>query len=293
MNSIQREMSAADVVSEIRLHRNSEVRGADRSFLLVEGHRDSLLLQKFVAEEDCLILICFGRDNVAGAIAMLDEEGEVGVVGIIDRDYVDFFPEEEVSSNIVYTDENDLEMMILCSPVLEQFLIQYGNAERVAQVRKETRQDARQVIFQSAACIGALRVLSRREQWNFKFSDLSFCYDSNTSINVDMEGQCGNILMQALEVDKPTIQDLVEKARRLRMEVDDVKLLCRGRDCIRILRRAIRYLFKGTNEFDSDKRQKGLEKVLRLAYDHRYFERTNMYTAVRDWEGRSGLRVLR
>lgn len=292
MNSILLEVDPASLANEIRMHKSRGMKAVYESFLLVEGHSDLMFLQKFVSRNDCLIMIGVCRENVIGAVLILDGDGVSGVVGLIDKDFGAFFPPEELSENVVCTDENDAEMMILCSPALDQILIHYGKEKKIAGLRTATGKEPRSMVFEQASRIGAVRVVSRREEWNLKFAGVSFCYESNASIEIDFESQCNNILIGPTDKEKPALQELMHRANELLEGTEEARLLCRGHDCIRILRRAIRYLFGTTSEFDSDKREKGLENVLRLAYDQVYFQKTHTYSEMRRWEQRNHCKIF-
>ena len=292
MNSILREVHPASLANEIRMHKQGGIGRTYQSFLIVEGHGDLCFMKKFVAKNECLLMNGEGRENVIGAMWILEKEEVSGVLGMIDKDFGSFFPNEELPDNIVCTDENDVEMMILCSPALEEFLIQFGSEQKIQQVRTKTGKEPRDLIFEAASRIGAARVVSRREGWNLKFTGVGIRFQTNKSIDIDFEAQCSSILMQPTNGVKPAIQEFVDQANVLTESVSENRLLCRGHDCIRILGRGIRHLFGTMSEFESKKGEKNLERVLRLAYDQDYFRSTEIYSAMRGWEKRNQCRVF-
>ena len=288
MNSIQKEIDAHSLANEIRLHR-AKYSG---SFLIVEGKNDTHLLKRFHSRGKCQILTAFTRENVVGSIVLLDTDGISGVLGLIDRDYVDLVPEEINSKNVVYTEENDVEMMILCSPALEAVLAEYGSEDKIRSVQRESGKEVRELIFDAYAVIGALRVISKRDGLGLKFAGMSFRFQNDNEIHIDVEAQFRHVLQRSRLPKKLRVKELQNAAEHLVKSVENNKKLCRGHDGAMILAKALRRLVGTDSQFDSKKRVGNLEKILRLAYERVYFKRTNTYLDIKMWEKRSGYEIL-
>ena len=157
-NSIEKGIDEKSIVSEILLLR-SQFRG---SILLVEGQGDVLLYGKFVSKTECQVINAFNRSNVEGALYILHDRDIGGVLGIVDRDYEEASGRGGKGGNVVYTEENDVEMMILCSPALEIVLAEYGSRTKIEHVEGKEGKAVRALVFEAAAVVGAVRLLSKR-----------------------------------------------------------------------------------------------------------------------------------
>ena len=288
MNSIQREINAESVANFIRLH-GASCRG---SYLIVEGPADEHLMKKFCSEANCLIVVALSRENVIGAILVLEEDDFTRALGLVDRDYSDFFPEACESSNIVYTEENDVEVMIMCSPALDFFLAGYGSVAKIKDVEEARGASVRELLFQSAAHIGGLRLISRKQSLSLKFSEMKYRFESNKGFDIDIEKQFSHVLGRSKGTVDMSMGDLTQRAKDLISEVENMVSLCSGHDCTRILGRSMKSVFGSDNQFDSSKGAKSIEKILRLAYEWRFFEQTSTCVDIREWENRNNCQVV-
>ena len=262
------------------------------SFLVVEGQNDSSLFKKYTLESRCIILSAFSRQNVIDTLFFLEEREFFGTLGLIDRDFLDFLSAPELPKNIVCTEENDIEVMIICSPVLSNFLRVYGSPAKIKNVEISTGKEIRDLIFEEAAKLGSLRLLSKLDDLNLKFSEMNFHFVRNSSIEINTDRQLNHILARSSGGKKPSLEYLKRRITEIIANVDNVKRLCSGHDCVRILGKSIRNLLGTDSQFDSKNKIKNLDKVLRLAYERGFFEQSQTYSAIKQWETRTGYRIF-
>lgn len=286
-SSVRRAIDARTLATEVRLHR-ARFRGC---ILLVEGPSDALLYGRFVSKDQCLILTAFSRDNVEGAFVELGARNTAGVLGLVDRDY-DEAEDGDVPGNVICTEENDLEMMIICSPALDAVLGEYGSAAKIRRAEQAENKNVREILFESASVIGVVRVLSKRNTLNLKFAGMKWRFKASGSIEVHVDRQYKQILMGSNAVEGWDLTRLKEEAKAVIVSTEQAKQLCRGHDVVRVLARALRKMLGSDSQFDSEDRVSNLEKVLRLAYDWEDFRRTNTYARIARWEEHSGFRVF-
>ena len=286
-SSIRGAISAQTLATEVRLHRAS----FQGSILLVEGAGDALLYGKFVSSDQCLILTAFSRNNVEDTFVELGTDDIAGVLGLVDRDY-DKEDDENFPDHIIRTEENDLEMMIICSPALDAVLEEYGSKGKINKVENSTKKSVREVLFECAAVIGAVRVLSKKKKLNLTFSGMKWRFKGSGSIEIDVDRQYKQILIASSAVEGWNLARLRRDAEKVMDNVEDTKQLCRGHDVVRVLARALRKLFGTDSQFDSDQRVLNLEKVLRLTFNWEHFRHTNTYSRIVRWEEQSGFRVF-
>ena len=73
--------------------------------------------------------------------------------------------------DVVYTDENDLDVMILCSGALDKVLGVFGNRKTMTGNIEADGKGVRESVFSSASVVGALRVVAREHGWSLRFVD--------------------------------------------------------------------------------------------------------------------------
>ena len=82
--SLQDEITASSVAAEIVLLRAA----ARKTILIVEGGTDERLMSVFVDPGQCDIVISNGKDNALGALAVMRHRKVVGILCILDTDYL-------------------------------------------------------------------------------------------------------------------------------------------------------------------------------------------------------------
>lgn len=115
------------IANQIRLRR-SNFSGA---FIIVEGRSDNLVYERLVSQHKCEFSIALNKDNAINALDILDKDNFTGVLAIVDADFSILEGSIHTSSNLLITDDHDLEMMLIKSPALEKLLCEVGSDEKI------------------------------------------------------------------------------------------------------------------------------------------------------------------
>lgn len=289
MSSVKAEISGITLANEVRLERAVH----KGSFLLVEGDTDASLFRKFISVQDCAIVVCSGKENTFLATTILSRSGFCGALSIVDKDFADFLgsPVDEVP--VFFTDHNDVEIMILSSTCLSYVLLEFGVDDKVDAVTQSTGMEVCDILFDAAAFLGALRLLSLREEWHLKFEGMNYKFLDANSYVLDEIRTVQHIVARSER--RPSISELevAEIARLEKMAANSHRDICCGHDCVRILGRALRRSLGNTNLFNSEEGAKQLSKVLRVAYGWEQFRETELFRSILEWELGSGYVVFR
>lgn len=288
MNSIQREITGLTIANQVLLERASH-KGC---FLLVEGSSDSKLFQKFIDDSACSIVVCLGQERLIEAISVLNGARFLGALGFSDRDFLEQIGFPNIEGDIVFTDENDVEVLILCSQALNNICHEYGIKDKITAEIEGAGKELCELIFEQASYVGALRLLAQRNGLQLKFSDMNYKFRGNVSFEIDLTRTTENLIARSPHVQGLNVAEFSREATELALGVQPSKILCRGHDCVRILGRALRHRLGATNQFDSNKGTKDLEKVLRLSYEFSFFKSTGAFQKIRDWETQSGFSIF-
>ena len=101
------------------------------AFVLVEGRHDNLSCKQIVDTSRTKIVVAENKENVCEAIAVLDDDGFTGAVGLVDADF-DHLEGIGVSSpNLVLTELHDLECVQLRAAGLAGLLAEFGSSSKL------------------------------------------------------------------------------------------------------------------------------------------------------------------
>ena len=286
---IANEINGDIIATQVRLERASH----QGCFLLVEGDSDSTVFSRFCDFCSCSIIVCNGKENLFDAVHKLSSDKIQDALGFADRDYSNFLVGPLMQGDVVLTDENDLEIMILHSDAMEKILDEFGNQGKISAVQLKENRTVLDLIFASAQVVGELRLLSQERDLELKFSRMKFFFRKGPGFSLDLQRTIEHVVSRSdkrssISIDKLTDEVDVKISKRV-----SAKEVCCGHDCVRVLAKALKSSIGSDSQFDSERGTETLESALRLAYEYEYFKSTNAYFSIKAWENKSGLTVLR
>ena len=87
----------------------------DKAILVLEGDSDFLALRDFIDRSACRTLVADGKVEAIEAVEWSDSQQFSAVLAIVDSDFVDLAEERSTSTNVIYTDNYDLDAFIFLS----------------------------------------------------------------------------------------------------------------------------------------------------------------------------------
>ncbi|MEQ8970623.1 MAG: DUF4435 domain-containing protein [Coleofasciculus sp. C1-SOL-03] len=262
------------IANQIRMRRSSH----EGSFLIVEGRNDKLVYERFIDRTNCEFSIASGKENAVAAIKILEQDNFAGVLAIVDADFCRLEGTLPSSSNLLLTDEHDLEMMLFKSSASDKILSERGSEDKI----NKFGQDIRLTLLESGKRIGYLRWVSLKDNLFLKFEELSFSKFIDKATLVIDTGK----LIKAVKDHSQKLalreQDIQKSIETLEKTARDPWQLCCGHDIICILSIGLSKVWGSwkTNEIRPDI----LERELRLAYEESYFRNTQLYQLIQQWE---------
>jgi hypothetical protein len=252
------------------------------AFLLVEGEDDKKLFKNFVDAASCVIQIAYGKPNVLGALAILEQDSFRGVLAIADADFAHLEGQLPHSPNLIWTDTHDLETMLLASPALDRLLSERGDEDRLAGFLQSAGSDVRAALLKLGAPVGYLRWLSQREKMSLLFEGLPFDDFLSEKTLMLNEGALLRVLQSRSGKGVLIEADIQSKIALLKNVEHDRWQVCCGHDLVSVLSIALVRVF-GANK-DADVKPGRLEESLRLAFTAADFKGTRLWAAIRAWE---------
>jgi hypothetical protein len=283
-NSISVKISGQIIANQIRLQR-ARHKG---SFLLLEGESDCKLFRRFVDDLACVLVNCLGRDRLLDATRILNDDGFSGFVAIADRDFSDRLGVDIALQNVMFPDNNDLEIDIIMSDALSIFLHEFGSKPKLAQHGDPPADGVRQTIFRAAAGVGALRFLSQQKGWGLDFSGELIKFASRAVLDIDVEATARRVIARSRMLRILSVTQVTDEVTALILGEERPERLCCGHDCVRILGRGTARVFGNNKIFDDDGAVDNLERVMRLAYKFADFKLTKTYENLLGWQAATG-----
>lgn len=289
MSSVKAEISGQTLANEVRLERSMH----KGSFLLLEGDSDASLFKKLIDKSKCAITVCAGKENALEAITILAQARFEGALGILDKDFSDLIGYPEFEGVVMFTEHNDAEIMIMCSAALNDVLLEFGVDDKKQALEEATGQPICDVIFDASAFLGALRMLSLREDWNLRFEGMTYRFLDANSYELNELRTVQHITGRSDNRPALSDEEVVRMAKAESEARGNKHEICCGHDCVRLLGRALHRRIGNTNLFNNEDGARNLEKILRIAYNMDQFRHTQLYRGVCEWEANSGYSVLR
>lgn len=290
-----KECLTPDVLANmIRLIRSGGHKG---TILAVEGDTDARVYKVFVDTERCKTFPCNGKDNVLGILKILEKEFFKGLIAITDADFQRLDGENTPFTNLLLTDTHDLESMILsCQELFSRILDEFGSTDEI----NKQKAPIIGIILDNAFDIGLLRWLNSPSQENLriKFKGINFediIEDIIDDIIDEKQIKKKRLkislerLFQVLKTRSPntdiaeTLKHQFENLKRRNLALDPWQV-CNGHDMVEFLALGFRKCFGNKKESFRNMTVESLEKTVRLTYCAAYFQQTQLYRHLREWE---------
>lgn len=251
--------------------------------LLVEGSSDVKTFRKFISSADSEIIPSWGKDNVLGAIAILEKESFQGVLGIIDADFSHLDGENKSSKNIIVTDDHDIEMMMIRSKSFSYFIGEVASDSKMKRFLESINSsDIREVLLERALVIGHLRRYSLRNNLNIRFEGLDFeKFIKKDSINLELSKLVDCLLMLTRDSRLRAVEIISQISLWMDANSGDPYQICCGHDVIAILEIGLSKCIGSKPAKEAN--IKVLESQLRMSYDSACFRQTLLYKAAKKW----------
>lgn len=268
------------IANEIRMIRRRKLKCC---YLIVEGESDFKLFKRFIKENNCEVKFVNGKENVIQAIDSLNKTKTEGVLGIVDSDFDKIIDKIKLNThNLLTTDTHDIETMIIKSKALEDFLDEYTNKIKFDKFINEKKNNFRNILLTLGTVIGMVRYISIKEEFNLKFDGIEynrFINYVNFSIN---EEDLIKEVINNTENCRVTCEEIKTKLETLESKSMDFWQISCGHDLTQLISISFNNTLRGykDNELGSNE----VERILRLAYQYRYFINTELHASIKQWE---------
>lgn len=274
---MQKYIDAATILSEAIIMQKDY----HETYVLVEGESDKTFFNTLVnVEANIRFRPVNGWEQVYDTISLAQREGYTNILGIIDRDYHLLTQDGVIENNqLLFTDSNDIEMMLFYSNSFQKFLVVCANEDKL-----KACSDPRKPILNAASYLGALRVISLVNQYSPCFEGFE-CKDfvSRNSLTVDCKQLVGRVTQRTRSkgVQVTATNEELELQIQTFIQEHDIYLLCNGHDVLDILGIALSKLYASSsaNQYTAEV----LFNYLLMGYSAEEFQESQLYKKLISW----------
>jgi hypothetical protein len=280
INSLKQEVDPSTLAAEAIMLRAAS---PANSLLLLEGAHDEKLFLRFMNQEKCEIIICYGRENAIETLNRLETLSVDGVLCIVDSDFSMISADLKETDNLIFTDDHDIEIMMFSSGAFDLVISEFGSQNKIKRLI-EAGVDIRKTILRAAYPIGRLRLYSKEKNIGLKFEGLSFSFVDRKTLEVDIK----RLVQAVYNNTRRPLKNFDELSNLLKIEEENaypLNHICCGHDVCTILGRAlIAYIGNQTSAITTIEM---VERWLRLAYSENFFKKTALFQKIKAWEIRN------
>src|SRR3954469_5104078 len=143
-----------------------------RTFLLVEGPSDAQALDPQIDLSVATTFPAYSKPKVLKALAATEARGMERILALVDLDWDGLLHPTLSSSNVVYTDDYDLDAtMLLAGDVLERIVSNHSDRSTREQFLVEHNVSVEEAVIALASTVGAMRFLSERDSYGIRCRD--------------------------------------------------------------------------------------------------------------------------
>jgi hypothetical protein len=253
----------------------------------VEGADDSRFYRRFIDGTKCHLIVAFDKQSVISAVRLLDVDGFVGAVGLVDSDFDQLDGKKLPSTNLVRGECHDLESMLVRSPSLDAVLHELASPHKLVEFERRYGAPLRIWLTDTAQSLGYLRWNSLNLGLNLRFDGLHFSrFVDSRSLILDPASLRTEVRKQSKNWQIPEEQLIAAGWPANRNE--NPWHLCCGHDLIELLTIALRRAVGSQQNIDPS----DVSRALRLGYSERDFERSGLSASLREWETKTGFEIF-
>ena len=269
-----------DLANQVRLTRTQH----KGTIIIPEGSTDSRVLSRYIDQKSARLIAANGKDNSLLTLNILESSNVDGIISLVDSDFWKLENYNPNSKNVLCTDTHDFDTMLISSPAFEKLISEFANRHKLVQISNSPRD----YLIDLVKPIGFLRWISSpfKENLNLKFKTINYSSFINT---IDFTLDEDKLILEVLKITPYctlSAVDLKNKLKNIKQSFNSDPLqLIGGHDAMHVFDIGLR------QNFGNIRGQKGnvdiIEAALRMGYEKEYFEKTELYNSLINWEKRN------
>jgi hypothetical protein len=265
-------LDAYSIANEIRLSRTVR-KGA--SALLVEGSKDARVFRNLVDESGCDVVQTEGKHNATRALNVLRKASQAGALVVVDSDFSRLDGQLILDPDVLWTEDHDIEGMVLKSPAPEKLMIEYDLK------LDEFGRDLGTTLAKGVMPLGYMRLASIKNKLNLDFKQLDHSkFVVGPPPVIDEAKLAQEILAKNPRCSHPA-KDLIGMMQGVSNSSHDCWQVSCGHDMTAALSVML------TQRIGRDIPSYTVERQLRLSYHPSDFASTQLCKEIKEWEAKN------
>jgi len=264
------------------------------TYVLVEGNNDYILFRKFLNSNSCEFQVLSGKQFVIDVLTELESRGRTVAIGIVDSDFDVLDKDECKIDNIFYSDNHDLELMIVNSDAFEILIDLYCSKEKLNKfVTENEGKELKSILLDLSAPLGQLKWANKLNNWGLSFKPQD---STGQKLKIEEFLPPGTLkflgypamVKTVFNYSRPkanftvTEETVLQFLEQLVSKDVDKYHLCNGHDFTYLFALALRKKIASMNSNAISSEQ--IEQDLILAYESRFFILSKLYAELKTWE---------
>lgn len=260
------------------------------SLLFVEGKNDIPVFKMIINKETCKIISCGDKKQVINTVDFFNNKKDDGIIGVVDKDYDEIMcynndtVKKNKKGNIIYTDENDMEMQMVSTQAFDKLLYSYADEKLLEEFERKNGVMVFDYIVNICYIIGKVRLKAYNERASIKFntSDITLCINDSWKF---VTKKFISLWCAGSKYDMKRYYSEVENDNNYEFEK---KKLCRGHDFSTVFSCVFCGNANGSKGIGNEKGKllssQKIEENLRLAYSYDDFCKSNLVKTIKEWQ---------
>lgn len=212
------------------------------------------------------------------------------IFGICDSDFDHLMNAAELHTtySVFVTDTHDAEMMMLTSPSLNNFIIEYANPEKL----NFLEQNLLSLSFNAAYYLGCIRFINNAENLNINFKGLNFnkfIEITTDNITLNKESLLNELISRSKSIKDFATKNYIEQRANDLMVKNECKMqVCSGHDTTNIISIFFR---QNKISLDTKMEHRKVESSLRLGFNMEHFSKTKLFERIKEFLSRSNVEL--
>lgn len=260
----------------------------NRAIVYVEGESD-IQFYRWIIDHSCVDLHQMeGKDAAMDAVMYANQKKEKGVLAFVDSDF-DHILNIGPDTNVIRTDTHDIETLMISGGAFQYVRDDYVDTTKL-EGSDYSADSLWNKVIEIAKAVGKIRLLSKANDWNMKFSSGGIRDKDNLEADGVIKLQNGEIIFDAHQYIYECINAAsdcavgvatVYEAYKTDSNEYDTWQICRGHDVSMI----ISILYSKTHFGKRNVYRDEIEKMITSTYiASRKFKKSKMYDDIKQWQ---------
>lgn len=279
MNSVKNSLDEDDRLSGMRLLMMNPIND-NKTLIILEGITDIRFFNTYRLDNRFIYESPeSGKEGVINSVAALREVGISAVYGVCDADFDPIIGVQY--PGVFYTDDHDLEMMLVKGGVVKKFILMYTHARYTQGELAESFFDSvNDNIISACYTIGLLKLYNFLNSSGLRFKGMKhrdFVSVNGLNISVDINKYIECVFDRSeVKPGRPNAEEIKKEIETLRERDISYLSICNGHDFMSL----VKILYDTELSTNKNMRLDEIDSYMRISYEQKSFQQTTLHQSL-------------